>query len=128
LPDVVQDMILKLTAMVDDCLPPGLTESYYWNNQRLLVLQWFLTLNYRCMLRTPVFRLHVRQPSSILRVRIIGTPTRPTGARPRDAQRTDARARAVEVHLIWLRVALRALRVHQCHNFLDAKFWQPAQK
>jgi hypothetical protein len=29
LPDVVQDMILKLTAMVDDCLPPGLTESYY---------------------------------------------------------------------------------------------------
>jgi hypothetical protein len=28
LPDVVQDMILKLTATSDDCLPPGPAESY----------------------------------------------------------------------------------------------------
>ncbi len=48
-----------------------------------------------------------------LRVRIIGTPTRPTGARPRDFMPSA---------LMHVHRQLRCILSHHCHNFLDAKF------
>jgi hypothetical protein len=48
LPDVVQDMILKLTASVDDCLPPGPKESYLklLKQSMALGVAMVLALNY----------------------------------------------------------------------------------